>query len=123
VQRVGNRSIPHNRLSFLSASDSRFANDAAASLIAWSQISKGKSRLAPACRSLGAEPSSAGSRSIQNSTPANSLTVKSRENNWPFRIFARFFLWAGSLRNLARCAGALTAPARDNSTKSAQKTG
>jgi len=58
--------------------------------LCWSQISKGNNRLAPAWRSLGAEPSNAGSRSIQNSTPANSLTVKSRENNWPFRIFARF---------------------------------
>jgi hypothetical protein len=36
-----------------------------------SQISKGNSRLAPVWRSLGAEPIKTGSRSIQNSTPAN----------------------------------------------------
>jgi hypothetical protein len=39
----------------------------------WPQISKGNNRLAPTWRSLGAEPISAGSRSLQNSTPANNL--------------------------------------------------
>jgi hypothetical protein len=63
-----------------------------------SQISKGNNRLAPACRSLGAEPGSAGSRSIQNSTPANSLTVKSCVNNWPLRNFARFPFGQAAIR-------------------------